>query len=76
MDIIKQILKEIKPELNFDESENFIEDGYLDSFDVITLTDMLQEKFKITIDGLDIIPDNFFNYEVISSLVKKNGGQI
>ena len=34
---IKKILEEIRPEFNFAESEDFIEDGYLDSFDMVTL---------------------------------------
>jgi len=76
MDIIKSFFKEIRPEFDFDESKNFIQDGYLDSFDVITLVNMIEEKFGITIDGLDIIPENFCSYDSIKGMISKNGGKI
>ena len=44
---ILTMLTGIRPEFNFAESENFIEDGLLDSFDIITLIDMLEEKYHI-----------------------------
>ena len=76
MDDIKNMLAELRPEFDFEESENFITDGLLDSFDVISLTSMLEEKYKITIDGLDIVPENYASVEAIADLVKKSGGAI
>ena len=76
MDDIKNMLAELRPEFDFEESENFIIDGLLDSFDVISLTSMLEEKYKITIDGLDIVPENFATAEAIAGLVKKSGGAV
>lgn len=70
---IKKILSDIRPEFNFDESEDFIEDGFLDSFDIVSLITMLEENFKITVDGLDIVPENFTNYEAITKLIDKSG---
>lgn len=70
---IKKILSDIRPEFNFDESEDFIEDGFLDSFDIVSLITMLEENFKITVDGLDIVPENFTNYEAITKLIEKSG---
>lgn len=71
---IYEIVKSIRPEFDFDSSKNFIEDGYLDSFDVVALVSELDEKFNISIDGMDIIPENFCNYKAIAETVKKNGG--
>lgn len=76
MESIKKMLIEIKPEFNFEESSDFIMDGLLDSFDIISLTSMLEEKYKITIDGLDIVPENFCSAEAIAGLVRKSGGTI
>lgn len=76
MEQIKEMLNEIRPEFNFDESENFIEDGYLDSFDIVSLISMLEEKFDISIDGLDIVPENFISYDAMVALVKKCGAKI
>ena len=71
-DEILNMLKELRPEYDYEESSDFIEDGLLDSFDVIALTDMLQEKFGIVVDGLDIVPENYCNIDAIEALVKKS----
>lgn len=71
---ILEILNELRPEFDFSESQDFIEDGYLDSFDVVTLVSELEERFGILIDALDILPENFANVEVIAKLVQKSGG--
>ncbi len=71
--IIGEMLKEIRPEFDFSESDNFVEDGMLDSFDIITLTNMLEERFGIKIDGLDIVPENFYTVGSIAELVRKSG---
>ena len=76
MNDILAMLAELKPEFNFEESSDFVMDGLLDSFDIISLTSMLEEKYDITIDGLDIVPENFCSVEAIAGLVKKSGGNI
>ena len=76
MSKIEEILKEIRPESNFVESDNFIEDGLLDSFDIIALVSELDASYEISIDGLDIIPENFSNIKSITELVRKSGGHV
>ena len=66
----------MRPEFDFGASGNFIEDGYLDSFDLVTLVSELDSVFDISIDGLDIVPENFETLEAIAGVVKKNGGAI
>ncbi|MCR4729408.1 MAG: acyl carrier protein [Saccharofermentans sp.] len=72
-DVLK-MLEEIKPEFDFNDSEDFVMDGLLDSFDIISLISMLEEKYRITVDGLDIVPENFSSVESIVALVIKSGG--
>ena len=66
------ILSDLRPEFDFtDESLNFIEEGMLDSFDVVCLVDALDTEFNIV--GIDILPENFSTIESIEALLKKNG---
>ena len=58
---ILEILQDIRPELDFTESNDFIEDGYLDSFDMVALVSALDKEYGISILGEDIIPENFIN---------------
>lgn len=72
---IIDILTELRPEFDFSENVNFIEQGMLDSFDVVNLVTTLDETFGISIDGMDVLPDNFSSVEKIIQLLKKNGVQ-
>lgn len=76
MDKIYDMLAEIKPEHDFKNSEDYIEDGLLDSFDLITLISMMEDEFHITVDALEIVPENFCNAKAIEELIKKSGGVI
>lgn len=69
------ILNEIRPEFNYTDSEDFIADGLLDSFDIISLISILEEKYNIKIDGLDIVPENFASVDSIIALIEKSGAQ-
>jgi len=66
---ILQILLEIRPEGEFLQSDNFISDGLLDSFDMVILVSELDKIFNISIEGIDIIADNFKNLITIKNLV-------
>lgn len=69
MNEIINILENIRPEVNYLESDNFISDGLLDSFDLLILVSELDTHFSISIQGTDIIPENFKNIEVINELL-------
>lgn len=73
MKTVAEILKEIRPEFDFAASADFIADGMLDSFDVVTLVAMLDKNFGISIQGVDIVPENFKNHETIEALLRKSG---
>jgi len=75
MKSILEILKEIRPEFEFDfaNSNDFVADGMLDSFDMITLVSALDKNYSISIEGTDILPENFQNVRAIEALLRKNG---
>ena len=70
---IIEILTELRPEFDFNDDADFIKAGMLDSFDIITLVNTLDEKFDVSIDGVDILPENFSSVEKIEILLNKNG---
>lgn len=72
---IMDMLIELRPEFDFSDSDDFVMDGLLDSFDIISLSDMLQEKYSVTIDGLDIVPENYASIDSIIELIRKSGGK-
>ena len=66
------ILSELRTEFDFNDSLNFMEEGMLDSFDIINLVTALDQEFGISIDGIDVLPDNFSTIDRIIGLVEKN----
>jgi acyl carrier protein len=70
---IEEILKGIRPEFEFGTSQDFIGDGMLDSFDVVTLVSELDRTYGISIEGIDILPENVQNLGAIRSLLQKYG---
>ena len=75
MNTLAELLNGIRPESDFTVSRDFIADGLLDSFDMVTLVATLDENFGISIDGVDIVPENFQNLDTISALLRKYGVQ-
>ena len=73
MKTVLEVLKGIRPEVDFTTSEDFIADGMLDSFDVITLISELDRSYGISIAGTDILPENVRNLEAIKQLLHKYG---
>jgi acyl carrier protein len=69
---IIEILQEIRPEFDFSTSQDFLADGMLDSFDVMTLVSDLEKNFGVIIDGMDIVPANVKNLDAIEKLVAKH----
>lgn len=67
---IINILQDLHPEYDFSKNVNFISEGMLDSFDIVSLVSELEDNFNITIDGVEIRPENFSSVKSISDLIK------
>ena len=76
MDRIVSILTDIRPEFDFANAAGFVANGMLDSLDMVTLVTALQNEYGVSIDGRDIVPENFNSLEAIAALVKKAGGTV
>jgi acyl carrier protein len=73
MSKVPAILAQIRPEFDFSQSDDFFEDGMLDSFDLVTLVSELDKEYGISIDGMDIVPANFSNVSAIEALLTRSG---
>lgn len=71
MNKVLEILEDLRPDVDFKEEKALVSDGILDSIDIISLVQELDEEFDITIKPADLIPENFNSVEAISKLVEK-----
>jgi acyl carrier protein len=76
MKALPEILKEIRPEFDFTASSDFMADGMLDSFDMVTLVATLDKTYGISIRGTDILPENFKTLQTIEALLRQCGVQL
>ncbi len=71
MEKIMEILKELRPDLDFENAGKLIDDRILDSFDIISLVGELNDAFDIDININDLVPDNFNTPAAMAELVEK-----
>lgn len=71
MDQILSILQDNCPGIDFAKEKALVDDGLLDSFDVVAIVADLTSKFDIDITINDIVPENFNSIEAINALVER-----
>ena len=71
MNELLDILKDLKPGVDFLNEKKLIDDRILDSLDVMNLTVELNDEFDIEITPLDILPENFQSIETIYQLITR-----
>ena len=70
-DQILEILQDINPDVDYETEEALVDDGILDSFDIVTLVGELSSEFDVKITVLHLIPENFNSLDRITSLIEK-----
>lgn len=71
MEQVLEILQEIKPTLDFETEKALIDDALLDSFDIISIVNELNDAFDIEITVANLLPENFNSAEAIWALVQE-----
>ena len=67
---VLEILAEINEDILEYDGDSLIEDGLLDSFQVVDLVGMLEDEFDIEIDAELVIVENFETKETIMNMLK------
>ena len=70
MEKLEEILRELRPDIDLEEKA-FVDDGVLDSFDIVTLVGDIVDAFGVEIAVEDIIPENFNSVDAIMELINK-----
>lgn len=67
---IWEIVKQIHPDVPA-ESEGLVDDGVLDSLDIVTLVTALNAAFDVRIPALEILPDNFNSVGAMARMIER-----
>ena len=71
LDQIIEILEDINPDNDYRSETSLIDDGLLDSFDIVSLVGELNDTFDINITVVDLVPENFNSAEAMAALVDR-----
>lgn len=71
MNELMNILEELRPDVDFENETGLIDNGILDSFDIVSLVGELNEAFDIEISPTDLVPENFNSAKAMFALVEK-----
>lgn len=71
MEELLNILKGIRPDVDFENETALIDEGYLDSFDVVSIISEIDDNFGVQIRINELDPDNFNSAEAIWDLIQK-----
>lgn len=71
MDRLLEILKEVRPDVDFENEEKLIDDDILDSFDIISIVSEINDEFDVDINVDDLLPENFNTVNAMYELITK-----
>lgn len=70
MEKILEILSSVRSDIDFEKETKLIDDGILDSFDIVSIVAELCEEYDITITVDMLEPENFNSAEAMLALVE------
>lgn len=70
MEELLKLLQGVRPDIDFKNETALIDDGYLDSFDVVSIISEIDDQFGVQIRINELDPDNFNSAESIWNLIQ------
>lgn len=71
MDTLIEILTSLHSDVDFRTATDLVDDGILDSLDIVTLVTEIDAAFDVTIPAEEIIPENFNSAEALMALIER-----
>ena len=71
MEELLAIMSDVRPDLDFETETALIDDGILDSFDIISIVSEVNVQFGIEIDVNDLLPENFNSAAALYELIER-----
>ena len=75
MEKLLELLKGVRPDVDFENETALIDDGVLDSFDVVSIISEIDDVFGVQIRINELDPENFNSAEAIWNLIEKLNGE-
>ena len=69
MEELLKLLNELHDDVDFETEEALVDDGIIDSLDIVTLVTEINDRFDVSIPPEEIIPDNFNSARALWDLI-------
>ena len=66
-----KILSELRPEVDFTSETALVDDGILDSFDMVAVVTEINDEFDVIIGIENLVPENFNSVDSIIELIER-----
>jgi len=66
-----EILNDVKDDVDFEKETALIDDGILDSFDILQIISSLNDEYDISIPASEIVPANFNSAKALWDMVER-----
>lgn len=70
MEELMEILRELRPDVDFETETALIDDGILGSFDITALVNEIMDVFNVEMDMSDLEPENFNSAQAIWAYIQ------
>ena len=71
MEQLIELLQELHPEIDYETEEGLVDNGILDSLDIVTLITDINDAFDVSIPAEEILPDNFNSAKALWELIER-----
>lgn len=71
MEQLLELLKGVRPDVDFENETALVDDGILDSFDVVSIISEIDDTFGVQIRINELDPENFNSKEAIWNLIQR-----
>ena len=71
METLIEILKDIQPDIDYENCTDLIDAHRLDSLSIISLIAELEDEFDVTIPTVEIIAENFNSADAIWNMITR-----
>ena len=69
MEELIKLLNELHDDVDFEAEGALVDDGIIDSLDIVTLVTEINDRFDVSIPPEEIIPDNFNSAKALWELI-------
>lgn len=70
MEKLLELLRDIRPDVDFENEKSLVDDGILDSFDIVSIISALDDEFGVQVRITELDPENFNSVEAIWNLIQ------